>query len=241
MKRLLLVINPYSGFGKCAFTQVFVEHLSRKGISHAMATSVEENAASDAEVWDLDEELNTEHLLSFLDDGPIGVIDAPVSDAEQIIEFIQESGFVDSLADVDAEMTMVLTVSDEQESVERMVRLAEDLADGAQYLAVHEMDMEESNWAGSYGEKVMNYLGAAEVEVPGIEEEILSSLEESHEMTLSQALAERKMLPRFLRDGLHRWELEFADNLEECSDILVPEDAEDRSVYVSGKGSGITR
>ncbi|MEM9480431.1 MAG: hypothetical protein AAGA58_12330 [Verrucomicrobiota bacterium] len=241
MKKLLMVINPYSGLGKCAFTQVFSEMLSRKGISHAMATSVEENAASDAEVWDLDEELNTEHLLSFLDDGPVGVIDAPVADAEQIIEFIQESGFVDALADIDAELTVALTISDESESVERMVRLAEDLADGAQYLAVHELDMEESNWAGSYGEKVMSYLGAAEVEVPGIEEDILSSLEDGHEMSLNQALAERKMLPRFLRDGIHRWELEFADCLEECSDILIPEDAEDRSVYVSGKGSAMVR
>lgn len=239
MKRLILAINPYSALGKCAFTQVFEGMLSRKGIRSSTVTTVEENAASDAEIWDMTEELDTDQVLGFLDYGPVSIIDAPIGDSQQFIDFCHETSFVDALADEDAELTVVISVTEDGEAITRMVKLVEELADNAQYLVVHEADFEDSNWTNSYGEKVMSYLGAAEVEVPGIEEDILLNLAEAHEMSLSQALSERKMLPRILRDGIHRWEIDFAETLEDAVDILLPEDAEDKSVYVSGKKSAI--
>ncbi len=233
MKRLILAINPLIGCGKSAFTQVFEGMLTRKGISYSSVTTVEEHASNASELWDMEEELDADQVVGFLEEGSIVVFDAPIRDAEQFIEFSLEVNLPDMLADEDAELTVVIPVSDDTESVERMVKLAEDLADSAQYVAIHEVDYEDSSWDGSYAEKVMGYLGAAEVEMPGIEEDILNSIVESHEMTISQALAERKMLPRFIRDGVHRWELDYSEKLDEVVDILVPDDAEDRSVYAS--------
>lgn len=236
MKRLILVIDNLGGAGKTPFLPVLHNLLARKGVKSTAITTCEEDATSDLEIWDLDGELDAEQLLGILDESPVTVVHAKTEDAERITSYFRDANVLEVLADDGVDLTVVLPVAPDCELGESVVHLAENLSDAADYLIIHEGGLEEVDlWTGSYAEKVMNYLGAIELETPGINEDCFLEIVETHEMSLREALIHRKHLPRYLRDELHRWELEFCEGLEEAYDVLIPEDADDPSAYSISK------
>ncbi|MFT5104937.1 MAG: hypothetical protein ACI9UA_000555, partial [Pseudoalteromonas tetraodonis] len=95
----------------------------------------------------------------------------------------------------------------------------------------------DSSWVGTYGEKVMNYMGAHIVEAPEMDVTMLNEIEKNHELGLAEALANRSDLPRYLRDSLHSWELDFSESLAGAPELFIPSEFSSKSVYGSSLDS----
>ncbi len=236
MKKLLLIINEHGGVGRTTTGAVLASHLDRKGIDAASVHTCESDLVGDSHLWDLDEGIDGDQLVEFIDSADVTLIDVAGRHGESLCEFFAETDIYEQLAELDAEITVILPVTPDSEMGDAIVRIGEQFADEASYIVVHssvlagDSDAEEF-WSGSYAEKVLSYLGAVDVEMPEFKEELLGQIQEHHGMDIPTALASRKELPRFLRDEIHRWEIEFAENLSVASDQLVPGETHTRSVY----------
>ena len=142
---------------------------------------------------------------------------------------------------MEAELTLVIPAPNHVGISDEVVAIGEAFADNADYLIVRTpVDFDEaddSSWKGSYGEKVMDYMGAHVIEAPAMDVTMLNEIEDSYETGLAVALADRSDLPRYLRDSLHKWELEFSQSLAGAPELFIPASIESKSVYGSSLDS----
>jgi len=238
MKKLVIAINKHPRSGKSTFAKVLQLLLERKGMKVNAIHTCDEDQAPGSTLWDLEDEADTEVLAAFLDGGDTVVVDVGSEQAAVVTEFFSNEGVYEVLSEMDTELTIAIPVARGVDMTEEIVRLGECFSDNADYVIVHnEMAPEDDGhdyWTRSYGHKAMNYLGAVEISMPGFQADCLAELESSHAMGLATALYERKALPRFLRDQIHRWELTFAESLAEAENALIVSRIDhSRSVYAT--------
>ena len=236
MKKLVLIINDLPEVGKSSFSRVFEEFMGRKKIDYLPVSTAETNLGHPT-YWNLEDELETGQIVSFVDRADVTVIDVATGDGGTLAEFFNEEDVFDLLLEMEAELTLVVPVPNHAAISEEVVAIGEAFADNADYVIVRtpvEFDeADDSSWVGTYGEKVMDYMGAHVVEAPGMDVTMLTEIEESHGMGLARALADRSALPRYLRDSLHAWELEFSESLAGAPELFIPAETGTKSVYGS--------
>ena len=240
MKKLVLILNDLPEVGKSSFSRVFEQFMSRKKIEY-LTVSTEETSLGHPTYWNLDDELEAGHLISFLDQSDVTVIDVASGDGATLAEFFNEEEVFDLLVEMEAELTIVVPTPNHTAISNEVVAIGEAFADNADYLVVRtpvDFDgADDSAWAGTYGEKVMNYMGAHIVTAPAMDVTMLSEIEENHGVGLAEALANRSELPRYLRDSLHSWELEFSEALTGAPELFIPSEIGSKSVYGSSLDS----
>jgi hypothetical protein len=128
------------------------------------------------------------------------------------------------LAELEAELTVVLPVNRESEGFAGILELAETFSDDADYLVVHTPVKAEleSEFERSEAARALEYLGAMEIEMPEIDAGLLKAVEEDAGMRLAAALGKRDQLPRGLRSKLHDWEVRFSGEFAEAEEFLMP-------------------
>jgi hypothetical protein len=210
--------------------------MSRKKIDY-FPVSTSEPSHQNQTHWNLDDELESGQLIGFLDQSDVTVIDVATGDGATLAEFFNESDMFDLLVEMEAELTLVIPVPNHVAISDEVVAIGEAFADNADYLIVRSpLEFDEADntcWVGSYGEKVMDYMGAQVIEAPSVDVTMLNEIEGNHEMGLAEALADRSALPRYLRDALHSWELEFSESLAGAPELFIPAETGSRSVYGS--------
>jgi hypothetical protein len=240
MKKLVLILNDLPEVGKSSFSRVFEQFMSRKKIDF-LPISTAESSQREQIYWNLDDELEPGQLVGFLDKSDVTVIDVATGDGATLAEFFNEEEVFDLLVEMEAELTLVIPTPNHAAISDEVVAIGEAFADNADYLIVRTPvefdDADDSSWVGSYGEKVMDYMGAHVVEAPEVDLTMLNEIENNHEMGLAQALAGRSELPRYLRDSLHTWELEFSDSLAGAPELFIPSEMGSKSVYGSSLDS----
>ena len=233
MKKLIIVANDGRQTGKTAFTRVLEQFYQRKGIE-PMAIYTDASAAPDESAfWDLEEDLTPARLEAYLEETDALIVDISTGRAAEITEFFTENEIFDTLLDLDTELCIATPIHDTKASIDSLVTLADGFADNAEYLVLHSPHpgaTRPADWAGSYGNKVMGYLGAIDIAVPEFDPGMDGQLAE-HDMDLATGLCCRQDLPRFLRDALHKWELSYSDSLEKAMEQLIPDTSQTRSVY----------
>ncbi|MFT5408361.1 MAG: hypothetical protein ACI8XO_000313 [Verrucomicrobiales bacterium] len=240
MKKLILILNDLPEVGKSSFSRVFEQFMSRKKIGY-LPVSTTESSLGHPTYWNLEDELEAGHLISFLDQTDVTVIDIATGDGATLAEFFHEQEIFDLLVEMEAELTIVVPVPNHVGISDEVVAIGESFADNADYLIIRtpvEFDEAgDSSWVGTYGEKVMNYMGAHIVEAPEMDVTMLNEIEKNHELGLAEALANRSDLPRYLRDSLHSWELDFSESLAGAPELFIPSEFSSKSVYGSSLDS----
>lgn len=240
MKKLVLILNDLPEVGNSSFSRVFEQFMSRKKIEY-LPVSTTETSLGHPTYWNLDDELEAGQLVSFLDQSDVTVIDVATGDGATLAEFFNEEEIFDLLVEMEAELTIVVPVPNHTAISDEVVAIGEAFADNADYLIVRTPvefdDAGDSSWVGTYGEKVMNYMGAHIVSAPEMDVTMLDEIEKSHEMGLAEALADRSGLPRYLRDSLHSWELDFSEALTDAPELFIPSETGSKSVYGSSLDS----
>jgi len=236
MKKLILILNDLPEVGKSSFARVFEQFMARKKIDY-VPVSTAETGLGHPTFWNLEDELEVGNLISFLDQADVTVIDVATGDGAVLAEFFHEAEVFDLLLEMETELTIVIPAPNHPGISDEVVAIGETFADNADYVVVRTPvefdDADDSSWVGSYGEKVMDYMGAHVAEAPEMDVTMLSEIEENHEMGLAMALADRSGLPRYLRDSLHEWELEFSESLVGARELFIPAETGSKSAYSS--------
>lgn len=226
MKKLIFILNDLGQVGKTTCTQVLHEYLERKGFNHLMVATDPDagDALPDSQVIDIGDGLNTSDIIEMLDRGGIVLMDVATDCAGALADFCAEEEIGTLLAELEAELTIVLPLNRELEAFEPLIDVVETIADDADYVVVHTPTKTElqGDFENSELARALEHLGAIEVEMPRIEPGILNELENERGLPLAAALGDRKQLPRYLRDAIHAWELEFCSDLAEANDFILP-------------------
>ncbi len=226
MKKVILILNDLAGSGKTTCAQVLHEHLLRRGVDHIQVTT---DTTSDLdlpefETLDITDGLEPNDIVSLVDRGSVAVVDVHSEDgAATLGEFFVENEIADLLGELEASLTVVIPANDEVESFEGIERLTRMFADDADYVVVRSTVPAEYSAAfeGSEGAHALEQLGAVFVEMPEMDSDLVGELD-GLGLSVAEALYARKQLPRYLRNDLHTWEIDFAEALGDADEFLLP-------------------
>ncbi len=234
MKKLILVANDAPQSGKTSFVRVLEQHYERKGIATRTLYTDADVAPDERAFWDLEDDLNPQRLMTWVDENDVTILDVSCGSSTLMADLFADHDLFEQLLEFEAELCIAVTANDTEAAIAGSVALGEGFSDNANYILLRNpyCDPTETpgDWSGSYGEKVMRYLGALEIDVPEFDPGMAAELL-SRDMDLPTALIARKELPRFLRDSLHTWELSYANALDEADELLLPEVDSSRSAY----------
>ncbi|MEM9017087.1 MAG: hypothetical protein AAGC68_08730 [Verrucomicrobiota bacterium] len=226
MKKLIIVVNDLERSGKSAMARAISHHLAESEVNHLLVTSNEMDMSDtfSGEFWDLEDQFDVSLLIGALDSYNAVIVDVHTGAARNWGEFAEANDLENLLAEIDAEMTMVIPNNQSERCNEEITDLAEIFADQADYLVAHlPGDDRAVKWKASSAEKALRYLGAAQVEFPGLSEDLETALE-SAEIELADALNKPTDLPRFAEVQVSQWLEKTNAALVDGQDYLVPDE-----------------
>lgn len=241
MKKLILVANDAPQTGNTSFVRILEQHYERKGIQTRTLHTDADAAPDEIAFWDLEEDPSPNRIMKWVDENDVTIIDISSGSSTILSDLFTDHDLYDQLLEFDAELCVAVSANDTDSAIAGTVALGEGFSDNANYLLLRNPYCDESEnvgeWAGSYGEKVMSYLGALEIKVPEFDPGMAAELD-AQGMDLATGLSARKELPRYLRDALHTWEIAYSANLDEADELLLPEVDSSRSAYASSSSQG---
>ncbi len=225
MKKLIVVVNDLERSGKSALARAIAHHLNESEVKHLLVTSNEMDMSDSykGEFWDLEDQFDVSLLIGALDNFDAIVLDVHTGAARNWGEFCENEDLENLLAELDTEMTMVIPNNQSERCNEEMSDLAEIFADQADYVIAHLPGDERAvKWKASPAEKAVRYLGASEVDFPGMSDDLVTALETS-EVQFADALNNPGELPRFAEVQVTQWLEKTNEALVGGHDYLIPE------------------
>tara|TARA_R110000850_G_scaffold25755_3_gene73974 strand:+ start:6955 stop:7662 length:708 start_codon:yes stop_codon:yes gene_type:complete len=227
MKKLIVVVNDLERSGKSSLARAISHHLSELDLRHLLVTSNEMDMTESfqGEFWDLEDQFEISQLISAVDRHEAVVLDVHTGAARNWGEFCAAEELENLLAELDAEMTMVIPNGQSERCNEEITDLTEIFADQADYVIAHLPGDERTaiTWKGSLADKAARYLGAAQVTLPAFTDDLKTAME-STEVEFAQALNNPAALPRFAEVQVAQWLETVSDALTMGQDYLIPEE-----------------
>lgn len=227
MKKLIVVVNDLERSGKSALARAISHHLNESEVKHLLVTSNEMDMTDSykGEFWDLEDQFDVSLLIGALDSYDAIVLDVHTGAARNWGEFCESEDLENLLAELDAEMTMVIPNNQSERCNEEITDLAEIFADQADYVIAHLPADERTQvpWKKSPAEKAIRYLGAAQVDIPGLSDDLLTAMENT-EVEFAEALNNPSGLPRFAEVQITQWLEKTSEALSVGREYLVPEE-----------------
>lgn len=228
MKKLIVVVNDLERSGKSALARTLSHHLKSQEVKHLLVTSNEMDMTESfpGEFWDLEDQFDLSQLISAIDRHTAVVLDVHTGGARNWADFFEAEDLENILAEIDAEMTIVIPDTRTERCNEEICDLAELFADQADYVIAHlpAGGRQEVKWKGSLAEKAIRYLGASDVELPGLSDELRTALDNA-DMDLVEALNQPSALPRFAEVQATQWLDRASNSLAAGNEQLIPEEA----------------
>ncbi|MDF1659407.1 MAG: hypothetical protein P1U58_17455 [Verrucomicrobiales bacterium] len=225
MKKLIVVVNDLERSGKSSLARAVAHHLNESEVKNLLVTSNEMDMSDSyrGEFWDLEDQFDVSLLIGALDNYDAIVLDVHTGAARNWGEFCENEEIENLLAELDAEMTMVIPNSQGERCNEEITDLAEIFADQADYVVAQlPGDDRAVKWKASPAEKALRYLGASEVNFPGMSDDLVTALETSG-VEFANALNNPSELPRFAEVQVTQWLEKANDALVAGQDYLLPE------------------
>jgi hypothetical protein len=177
------------------------------------------------EFWDLEDQFEVSQLISAIDRNDAVIVDVHSGAARNWADFFESEDLENLLAEIDAEMTVVIPDTRSERCNEEICDLAELFSDQNYVIAHLPGDKRnEIKWKGSPAEKAIRYLGASEVEIPGLSDELRTALENA-DLELPEALNKPSSLPRFAEVQVSQWLDRVSRNLASGNEHLIPDAA----------------
>lgn len=225
MKKLIVVVNDLERSGKSSLARAVAHHLNESEVKNLLVTSNEMDMSDSyrGEFWDLEDQFDVSLLIGALDNYDAIVLDVHTGAARNWGEFCENEEIENLLAELDAEMTMVIPNNQGERCNEEITDLAEIFADQADYVVAQlPGDDRAVKWKASPAEKALRYLGASEVNFPGMSDDLATALETS-EVEFANALNNPSDLPRFAEVQVMQWLEKANESLVAGQDYLLPE------------------
>jgi len=217
MKKLIVVVNDLERSGKSAVARTLSHHLASQEVKHLLVTSNELDMTDSfpGEFWDLEDQFDLSQLISAIDKNSAVILDVHSGGARNWGEFFEAEDLENLLAEIDAEMTLVIPDTRSERCNEEICDLTEIFADQADYVIARlPGDVKnEVKWKGSLADKA---------ELPGISDDLRTALDNAG-LDLVEALNQPAELPRFAEVQLSQWLERASSCLDGGSEYLVPD------------------
>ena len=226
MKKLIVVVNDLERSGKSALARALSHHLKSEEIKHLLVTSNEMDMTDSfpGEFWDLEDQFEVSLLIAAIDRHDAVILDVHTGAARNWGDLFESEDLENLLAELDAEMTLVIPNTRGERCNEEICDLTEIFADQANYVIAHLPGDKrtEIKWKASPAEKAIRYLGATEVEIPGLSAELRTALDNAG-MELPEALNKPSALPRFAEVQVTQWLERVSASIAGGNEHLVPD------------------
>lgn len=226
MKKLIVVVNDLERSGKSALARTLSHHLKSKDIKHLLVTSNEMDMTDSfpGEFWDLEDQFDVSQLIAAIDSNNAVILDVHSGGARNWGDFFEAEDLENLLAELDAEMTVVIPDTRSERCNEEICDLTEIFADQADYLIAHLPGdaKNEIKWKGSLADKAIRYIGATDVEIPGLSDDLHTALENA-DIEFVEALNDPSALPRFAEVQLSQWIDRASSSLAAGNEYLIPD------------------
>jgi len=230
MKRLVVVVNDLERSGKTSISRAIHHFLAKNcELKSLFVTSDDSNLSEDfdGEFWDIDEAMPVGPVMDAIESHDAVVFDVHSAGARNWNEFFENTDFDNILADLGAEMTLVIPNTGGERCNEEIVDLVEIFSDMTDYLIVHtETDKRDRlKWKGSEAEEALRYLNSQQIKMPKISEDLVTALESAGQ-DLCEALSMAEELPRFAEVQITQWLEEVSNRLEKAGDYLLADSSD---------------
>jgi hypothetical protein len=224
MKKLLIIANDAQACGKTTLMLILDEYLNRRQQRTAKAiTAVDKELPERLEFFDVEESFQIQDLADLLQEKDAVIIDASTDGSAILGQSLRDQGLEDMLAEVDAELTVVVPICDDAEVLRCARQAAETYSGLGEFLVVRmplAADFPET-YEGSRTERVFNLLGAQLVTLPEIEQSTQMELDEM-DLDIPLAMTQRGLLPRPLTHQLLVWEVAVGEQLKSAEKLIMP-------------------
>jgi len=226
MKKLIVVVNDLERSGKSALARTLSHHLKSQEIKHLLVTSNEMDMTDSfpGEFWDLEDQFDVSQLIGAIDSHSAVILDVHSGGARNWGDFFEAEDLENLLAELDAEMTLVIPDTRSERCNEEICDLTEIFADQADYVIAHLPGdpRNEVKWKGSLADKAIRYLGAGTVDIPGISDDLRTALDNAG-FDFTEALNNPSELPRFAEVQLTQWIDRASSCLSAGNEYLIPD------------------
>ncbi|MBL9156891.1 MAG: hypothetical protein JNJ70_05455 [Verrucomicrobiales bacterium] len=226
MKKLIVVVNDLERSGKSTVARTLSHHLKSEEVKHLLVTSNEMDMTDSfpGEFWDLEDQFEVSQLIAAVDRHDAVVVDVHSGAARNWGDLFESEDLENLLAEIDAEMVLVIPNTRTERCNEEICDLTEIFSDQANYVIVHlpGEKRSEMKWKGSPAEKAIRYLGASDIELPGISDDLQTALDNA-DLDLSEALNKPSALPRFAEVQVTQWLERASSCLMAGNEHLIPD------------------
>lgn len=226
MKKLIVVVNDLERSGKSALARTLSHHLKSQEINHLLVTSNEMDMTDSfpGEFWDLEDQFDVSQLIGAIDSHSAVILDVHSGGARNWGDFFEAEDLENLLAELDAEMTLVIPDTRSERCNEEICDLTEIFADQADYVIAHLPgdSRNEVKWKGSLADKAIRYLGAGTVDIPGVSDDLRTALDNAG-IEFTEALNNPSELPRFAEVQLTQWIDRASSCLSAGNEYLIPD------------------
>jgi hypothetical protein len=228
MKRLDLILNGKGGVGKSFFAVNFVQFLKDKGIAHVAIDSDNENSTlkryhPDARFLDLDRRRELDGVFTALEKSSLVVMDCRAASTDLFIEYFAEIDLPDVLTAMGAQLTLIMPVNHEADSIDQVQRLAEQFGKQAGYVVVRNAahsDRFTLFEASEVRAQLKDKLGGREIAMGRMQDWLVESL--NAENVTINAAAKHPSFSLLDRQRLQTWQRKLYAEIESVSELLLP-------------------
>ncbi len=228
MKRLILILNGKGGVGKSFFAVNLVQYFKDKGIPHIAIDSDNENSTlkrfqPEAQFLDLNNTRDLDGIFAALAKANLVVMDCRAASTDLFIEYFEEIDLSNVLSALEAEMTLVMPVNHESDSVDQIQRLTEEFGDTCNYLIVRNAAHSESFTIFDSSEVravLADKLAGREISMTRLQDWLVEALN-AENLTISAA-AKHPAFNLLDRQRIQNWQRKLFAEIETASSLLLP-------------------
>jgi len=228
MKRLVLILNGKGGVGKSFFAVNFVQFLKDRGIAHTAIDSDNENSTlkrfhPDTRFLDLDNRRELDGIFGALEKSNLVVMDCRAASTDLFIDYFAEINLPAVLTELGAELTLVMPVNHESDSVDQIQRLTGEFGKKCSYVVVRNASHSDSFTLFDSSEvraQLKDKLAGQEISMIRLQDWLVEALN-AENLTISAA-TKHPAFSLLDRQRLQTWQRKLYAEIDSAADSLLP-------------------
>ena len=224
MKKLIVIANDADACGKTTLTALLSGFVQRKGLRHTLAlTSHEQELPLETVMLDAEDGFAPEELVDLVDHTDVVIVDVHTGQAENFEKHFFRNRLDEGLDEIECGVTVVLPVCDDAAVLHSAMERARAWNKCAELVVVRLPLLADDHecYQGSAAQKYFQQMGAAEISLPVVNENILDEIE-ALDLDVPLALTQRQHLARFVRNELLGWEVQACEQFREFETLFIP-------------------
>ena len=227
-KRLNLILNGKGGVGKSFFAVNFVQYLKDKRIPHIALDSDDTNSTlkrfhPEAQFFDVTEERELDSMIAALDAADLAVVDCRAASTDIFLDYFDRVAAFELLASLGADLTVLMPVTHEPDSVEQVRTVAERFNSHCKYVIIRNEVFSptfEIFDQTKIRSRVLCELRGREISMTKLQDWLVLGLNQTR-LTITQA-KEHSHFSLLDRQRLIMWQRRLYEEIESVRDFVTP-------------------